>query len=53
VLATWVTADNATLADGIATVFFLTDPPRLNETCRFTFVRMCANGIEGLTRIRR
>jgi Alcohol dehydrogenase GroES-like domain len=42
----WVIADNATLADGIATAPFLTDPPRLNETSRFTFVRMSANGIE-------
>jgi ApbE family protein len=46
VLATWVIADNATLADGIATALFLTDPPRLNKTYRFTFVRMSANGIE-------
>jgi thiamine biosynthesis lipoprotein len=46
VLATWVIAANATLADGIATALFLTDPPRLNETYRFTFVRMSANGIE-------
>jgi thiamine biosynthesis lipoprotein len=46
VLATWVIADNATLADGIATALFLTDPSRLNEAYRFAFVRMSANGIE-------
>jgi FAD:protein FMN transferase len=46
VLATWVIADNATLADGIATALFLTDPPRLNDTYRFAFVRMSTNGIE-------
>ena len=46
VLATWVIADNATLADGFATALFLTDPPRLNEIHPFAFVRMSANGIE-------
>ena len=45
-LATWVIADNATLADGIATALFLTDPQRLGETDDFEFVRMSANGIE-------
>ena len=45
-LATWVIADNAMLADGIATALFLTDPPRLNDTYRFAFVRMSTNGIE-------
>jgi thiamine biosynthesis lipoprotein len=44
VLATWVIADNATLADGIATALFLTDPPRLSEMCRFAFVRMSPTG---------
>ena len=46
VLATWVIADTAMLADGIATALFLTDPPRLHETYRFAFVRMSATGIE-------
>jgi thiamine biosynthesis lipoprotein len=46
VLASWVIADNATLADGLATALFLTDPSRLNEAYRFEFVRMSANGIE-------
>jgi FAD:protein FMN transferase len=46
VLATWVIADDATLADGIATALFLTDPSRLSERYRFAFVRMSANGIE-------
>ena len=41
----WVIADNATLADGIATALFL--PPAAAEpTYRFTFVRMSASGIE-------
>lgn len=46
VLATWVIADDAMFADGIATALFFTDPPRLNETYRFAFVRMSADGIE-------
>jgi thiamine biosynthesis lipoprotein len=46
VLATWVIADDAMLADGIATALFLADPQRLNAAYRFAFVRMSANGIE-------
>jgi thiamine biosynthesis lipoprotein len=46
VLATWVIADNATLADGIATALFLTDPSRLKKAYRFESVRMSPNGIE-------
>jgi thiamine biosynthesis lipoprotein len=46
VLATWVIANNATVADGLATALFLSDPSRLNEAYRFEFVRMTANGIE-------
>jgi thiamine biosynthesis lipoprotein len=46
VVATWVVADNATLADGIATALFLTDPSRLAEAYRFEFARMSANGVE-------
>jgi FAD:protein FMN transferase len=46
VLASWVIADNATLADGLATALFLTDPSRLADPYRFEFVRMSANGIE-------
>jgi thiamine biosynthesis lipoprotein len=46
VLATWVIADDATLADGIATALFLTDPARLQEAHSFSFVRMSVNGIE-------
>jgi thiamine biosynthesis lipoprotein len=49
VLATWVIADNATLADAIATALFLTDPSRLKEAYRFEYVRMSANGIEAST----
>jgi FAD:protein FMN transferase len=46
VLATWVIADNPTLADAIATALFLTDPSRLNEAYRFESVRMSADGTE-------
>jgi FAD:protein FMN transferase len=46
VLATWVIADNAMLADGIATALFLADPSRLAETYRFEFVRVSAHGLE-------
>jgi FAD:protein FMN transferase len=46
VLASWVIADNAALADGLATALFPTDPSRLNDAYRFEFVRMSANGIE-------
>jgi thiamine biosynthesis lipoprotein len=46
VLATWVIASNATLADGLATALFLSDPSRLNEAYRFEFVRMSADRIE-------
>jgi FAD:protein FMN transferase len=46
VLATWVNADDATRADGIATALFLADPSRLAEAYRFEFVRMSANGVE-------
>ena len=46
VLATWVIADNAMLADGIATALFHADPSRLNEAYRFEFVRVSAHGVE-------
>ena len=45
-LATWVIADNAALADGIATALVFTEPPRLDEAFRFTYVRMSTTGIE-------
>jgi FAD:protein FMN transferase len=46
VLATWVIADNAMLADGIATALFVTDAQRLNHTDRFASVRMFSDRIE-------
>src|SRR5512133_901050 len=48
----WVIADNATLADGIATAPFLTDPPRLNETDRFYIRADVRQRHRGLTEIR-
>jgi thiamine biosynthesis lipoprotein len=46
VLATWVIADDAMLADGIATALFLTDAQRMNHTDRFAYVRMLSDRIE-------
>jgi FAD:protein FMN transferase len=46
VLATWVIADDAMLADGLATALFVTDAQRLNCTDRFAFVRMFWDRIE-------
>jgi FAD:protein FMN transferase len=47
VVATWVIADDAMLADGLATALFVTDAQRLNCTDRFAFVRMFWDRIEG------
>ncbi|MEU6782885.1 FAD:protein FMN transferase [Nonomuraea angiospora] len=44
VVATWVVADETVVADGLATALFFTDPRRLAETFRFTYVRMHADG---------
>jgi thiamine biosynthesis lipoprotein len=44
VIATWVVADEAALADGLATALFFTDAQRLAQTFRFAYVRMHADG---------
>jgi FAD:protein FMN transferase len=43
-IATWVVADDAALADGLATALFFTGAHRLAETHRFAYVRMLADG---------
>lgn len=44
VLATWVVADSAMLADGLSTALFLTDPAVLARQFRFSYVRMAVDG---------
>jgi thiamine biosynthesis lipoprotein len=44
VVATWVVAGDAALADGLATALFFTGAHRLAETFRFAYVRMLADG---------
>lgn len=44
VLATWVIADSALMADGLATALFLAEPTVLSQEFRFSFVRMLADG---------
>lgn len=44
VLASWVRADTAMVADGLATALFLTDPAVLAEDFSFSYVRMLASG---------
>jgi FAD:protein FMN transferase len=44
VVATWVVAGDAALADGLATALFFTGAHRLAETHRFAYVRMLADG---------
>jgi ApbE family len=44
VVATWVVASDAALADGLATALFFTGAHRLAETHRFAYVRMLADG---------
>jgi thiamine biosynthesis lipoprotein len=44
VVATWVVAGDAALADGLATALFFTGAHRLPETHRFAYVRMLADG---------
>ncbi|MDA0181337.1 FAD:protein FMN transferase [Solirubrobacter phytolaccae] len=46
VLATWVIAETAMLADGLATALFLTEPDRLQPAFGFSFVRMRPDGLE-------
>ena len=44
IVATWVVADSALLADGLATAHFLADPARLMSRFDHEFVRMHADG---------
>lgn len=44
IIATWVVADTALVADGLATALFFTNPGHLAETFDFQFVRMFASG---------
>ncbi|MFJ9590606.1 FAD:protein FMN transferase [Streptomyces acidicola] len=44
VVATWVVADEAAVADGLATALFFTAPRRMTETFRFTYVLMYSDG---------
>jgi thiamine biosynthesis lipoprotein len=44
VVATWVIAGNAALADGLATALFFTGARRLAGTFRFAYVRVLADG---------
>jgi thiamine biosynthesis lipoprotein len=43
IIATWVVADDAMIADGIATALFFTEPVLLRNTFDFDFVRMYAD----------
>ena len=44
ILATWVIADTAMIADGIATSLFFADPNVIRKKFSFEFLRMHANG---------
>jgi thiamine biosynthesis lipoprotein len=44
VVATFVIADDAAVADGLATALFVTEAARLTETFTFTYVRILADG---------
>ncbi len=44
VVATWVVADDAATADGLATALFFTGPEHLAKVFRFSYVRMFADG---------
>lgn len=44
VVATWVIADSALVADGVATAMFLADPARLCEVFAVEWVRLMADG---------
>jgi thiamine biosynthesis lipoprotein len=44
VVATWVVADDAATADGLATALFVTAPEKLTETFSFAYARMFADG---------
>jgi thiamine biosynthesis lipoprotein len=44
VVATWVVADDAATADGLATALFFAAPDELAQVFRFSYVRMFADG---------
>ncbi|MCT9137617.1 FAD:protein FMN transferase [Streptomyces violarus] len=44
VVATWAVADEAALADGLATALFFSDPRRLAESFDFAYVRIRSDG---------
>ncbi|MDQ6658229.1 MAG: FAD:protein FMN transferase [Actinomycetota bacterium] len=44
VLASWVVADTAVVADGLATALFLAEPATLADHFDFSYVRMLASG---------
>jgi len=44
IIATWVIADEAMVADGLATALFFTKPEKLRKTFDFEFARIHANG---------
>jgi FAD:protein FMN transferase len=44
IVATWVVAEDAATADGLATALFVTAPETLAETFSFAYVRMFADG---------
>lgn len=44
VIATWVIAPTALIADGLATALFFTEPDRLERISPFTYVRMFSTG---------
>lgn len=44
VLATWVLADSAMMADGLSTALFLAEPAVLARHFRFSYVRMAVDG---------
>ena len=43
-VATWVVADDAATADGLATALFFVPAERLTPAFRFSWVRMFADG---------
>jgi FAD:protein FMN transferase len=44
VVATWVVADEAVTADGLATALFFSGADQLADVSRFEYVRMLADG---------
>ncbi|TBL69081.1 FAD:protein FMN transferase [Paenibacillus thalictri] len=50
VVATWVIADKAVTADGLATALFFTDGEHLAKNFRFSYVRMFADGRAEISR---